>query len=293
MSTIEGSLSATPPRPPGRLLVRRHSLAVRLTHWINVLCFSILLMSGLQIFNAHPELYWGQYGADADHSFLALEAVQQDGALKGVTRIGSLEIPTTGVLGASVINGELRPRGFPTWITIPSYRNLAEGRRWHFFFAWFFVINGFVYLVYGFFAGHFRRDLAPGASELTPRHLAHEVASHARLRFPKGEEARRYNVLQKLTYLGVIFVLLPAMVLSGLTMSPGMNAAVPWLVDLFGGRQSARSIHFISASLLVLFLVVHLAMVVLSGLFNNLRSMITGRYAIETAPAATARETAP
>ena len=240
MSVIENTLTATPPKRPGRLLIRRHSLAVRLTHWLNVLCFSFLLMSGLQIFNAHPELYWGKFGADADHSFLALEAVQDNGALKGVTRIGSVEIPTTGVLGASVINGELRPRGFPTWITIPSYRDLAEGRRWHFFFAWLFVINGFVYLLYGFFAGHFRRDLAPRRNELTPGHLAHEIAEHARLRFPKGEEARRYNVLQKLTYIGVIFVLLPAMVLTGLTMSPGMDAAVPWLVDLFGGRQSAR-----------------------------------------------------
>ena len=285
MSSAE-TLAVATPRPPGRVLVRRHSLAVRLTHWLNVLCFSLLLMSGLQIFNAHPELYWGQYGADADHSFLALEAVNGGGGLAGVTRIGSLEIPTTGVLGASVINGELRPRGFPTWITLPSYRDLAQGRRWHFFFAWLFVINGAVYLLYGLFAGHFRRDLAPSREELTPRHLAHEIADHARLRFPKGEEARRYNSLQKLAYLGVIVLLLPVMVLTGLTMSPGMDAAVPWLVDLFGGRQSARSLHFIAATLLVLFVVVHLAMVLLSGVWNNLRSMITGRYAIDVTPGA-------
>ncbi|HWJ73085.1 MAG TPA: cytochrome b/b6 domain-containing protein [Kaistia sp.] len=281
MTATDSFLSVTP-QPPRRVLVKRHSLAVRLTHWINVLCLSFLLMSGLQIFNAHPELYWGQFGADADHAFLALEAVDDNGALKGVTRIGSVEIPTTGVLGASVINGELRPRGFPTWITIPSYRDLAAGRRWHFFFAWLFVINGFVYLVYGFVAGHFRRDLAPRAGELTPRHLAHEIVAHARLRFPKGEAARRYNVLQKLAYLAVALVLLPLMVATGLTMSPGIDAALPWLVDIFGGRQSARSIHFITASLLVLFVIVHLAMVLLSGVFNNLRSMITGRYAIET-----------
>ncbi|MCX5480710.1 cytochrome b/b6 domain-containing protein [Kaistia geumhonensis] len=268
---------------PRRVLVRRHSGTVRVTHWVNVLCFGILLMSGLQIFNAHPELYWGHYGADADWSFLALEAKRgEGGAIEGVTRIGALEIPTTGVLGASKVNGEIRPRGFPNVATLPGFRDLAEGRRWHFFFAWLFVINGFAYLVYGFLAGHFRRDLAPSRDQLTPRHLWHEIATHARLRFPKGEEARRYNALQKLAYCGVAFVLLPVMVLTGLTMSPGMDAALPWLVDLFGGRQSARSLHFIAATLLVLFVVIHLAMVFASGLFNNLRSMITGRYAIET-----------
>ncbi len=203
-----------------------------------------------------------------------------------MTRIGALEMPTTGVLGASVINGELRPRGFPTWITLPSYRDLAEGRRWHFFFAWLFVINGFVYLLYGFFAGHFRRDLAPSRDQVE----AEPSAARDRRRMPgcasrRARRRRRYNALQKFAYLGVIFVLLPLIVLTGLTMSPGMDAAVPWLVDLFGGRQSARSLHFVAATLIVLFVVVHLAMVVLSGLWNNLRSMITGRYAIETGPA--------
>ena len=265
-----------------RVLIPRHALAVRLTHWVNVLCLSLLLMSGLQIFNAHPELYWGQFGADHDHSFLALEAVEtDDGSLAGVTRIGSLEIPTTGLLGASTINGEVRPRGFPTWATLPSYRDLAEGRRWHFFFAWLFVINGIVYFLWGLLAGHFRRDLLPEGRELAPRHLLHEIATHARLRFPKGEEARRYNALQKLAYCAVVFILLPLMILTGLTMSPGIDAAWPFLVDLFGGRQSARSIHFITASALVLFVLVHLAMVVASGLWNNIISMITGRYAIE------------
>lgn len=289
MSSVETTAVAVPP-PARRMLIRRHSLAVRLTHWLNVLAMSFLLMSGLQIFNAHPELYWGEYGADADRSFLALEAVADGDTLKGVTRIGALEIPTTGSLGASVVDGELRARGFPAWITIPSYRDLAQGRRWHFFFAWLFVINGLVYLVYGFFAGHFRRDLAPSRDQLAPAHIAHEIAEHARLRFPKGEEARRYNALQKLAYLGVVFVLLPVMVLTGLTMSPGMDAAVPWLVDLFGGRQSARSIHFIAASLTVLFVIVHLAMVLVSGVWNNLRSMITGRYAIEADRSVEAKE---
>lgn len=226
------------------VLVHRHAAIVRITHWVNAICLGFLLPSGLQIFNAWPSLYWGQYGADADPALLSIA-------------------------------------GFPSWLTLPSFQDLAAGRRWHLFFAWVFVINGLVYLAYSVWSGHLRRDLVPRNAELAPRHLWREIVDHARLRFPKGEEARRYNVLQKLSYAGVALVLLPLMVLTGLTMSPGMNAAAPFLLDLFGGRQSARTIHFISAALVVLFVLVHLAMVLLSGVWNNLRSMITGRYAIQ------------
>jgi len=252
----------------------------RLTHWLNVLCFCFLLMSGLQIFNAYPRLHWGQYGADADPAFIAIGASESDGEPHGFLKIGSISIPTTGVLGLSKMEGEWTPRAFPDWLTLPSYQDLAAGRRWHFFFAWVFVINGFVYLACGLLTGHFRRDLAPDRHELAPRHLWREIIDHARLRFPAGEQARRYNALQKLTYIAVIAGLLPLMVLTGLTMSPGMDAAFPVLLDIFGGRPSARTLHFISASLLVLFVVVHVAMVILSGPWNNMRSMITGRYAI-------------
>jgi hypothetical protein len=110
-------------------------------------------------------------------------------------------------------------------------------------------------------SGHFRRDLAPKVHELSPRHLGREILDHARLRFPKGEEAKHYNALQKLTYLSVIVALLPLMILTGLTMSPGVDAALPFLVDIFGGPQSARTIHFITASALVFFVIVHVAMV--------------------------------
>ena len=195
--------------------------------------------------------------------------------------LGSLTFETTGLLGASKEGGALAARGFPAWLTIPSYQDLAAGRRWHFFFAWLFAINGAVYLVAGLVSRHFRRDLLPTTTELAPGHLAHEVVTHAKLQFPKGEAARRYNVLQKLSYMGVAFVLLPLMVLTGLTMSPGMDSAFHVLLDIFGGRPSARSIHFICASLLVAFVVVHIVMVLVSGVWNNLRSMITGKYAIE------------
>ncbi|MBD9444333.1 cytochrome b/b6 domain-containing protein [Rhizobium sp. RHZ01] len=268
----------------GRRLIRRHSLTVRLSHWLNVLCMTILLFSGLQIFNAHPALYWGQYGADSDPSFLSLEAVEEGDSVRGVTRVGGLSFDTTGTLGVSNVDGEPTARGFPAWITLPSYQDLATGRRWHFFFAWLCVVNGLIYLGYGLLTRHFRRDLLPTTDELAPAHLAQEIVDHARLRFPRGEKARSYNALQKLTYLLVIFVALPLMIATGLTMSPGFDAFAPWLIDLFGGRQSARTLHFITASSLVAFVVVHVAMVLVSGVFNNMRSMITGRYAIQTEP---------
>ena len=268
-------------RYPRTVVIRRHSIITRFTHWLNVLCLSFLLLSGLQIFNAHPELYWGQYGADGDPAFLTIGADDAGDKPHGFVRIAGLKFPTTGVLGVSNVDGEPTKRAFPEWITIPSFQDLALGRRWHFFFAWLFVINGLLYLGFSLLSGHLRRDLAPKAEELSPRHLGQEVLDHARLRFPKGEKARHYNSLQKLTYLAVIVVLLPLMVLTGLTMSPGLDAAVPVLVEIFGGRQSARTIHFITASGLVLFVVVHVAMVILSGTWNNIRSMITGRYAIQ------------
>lgn len=275
MATIDAGVAT------GRTIIYRHSLLVRLSHWVNVLCMTVLLFSGLQIFNAHPALYWGQYGADNDPSFISMEAVEDGDKAMGVTRVGSLTFNTTGVLGLSQVDGEATARGFPEWLTIPSYQDLATGRRWHFFFAWLFVINGFIYLAYGLLSRHFRRDLLPAGNELTPAHIGHEIVNHARLRFPKGPEARHYNTLQKLTYVAVIFLLLPLMILTGLTMSPGFNAVAPWLLDIFGGRQSARTIHFLTAFSLTAFVVVHVAMVILSGVFNNLLSMITGYYAID------------
>lgn len=269
-------------RPPRRrsILIRRHSAMTRLTHWLNVLCLGILLLSGLQIFNAYPRLHWGQYGADDDPAILTIGAGGSNGEPQGFIRIAGVSIPTTGVLGLSKMDGEWTPRAFPAWLTLPSYQDLAAGRRWHFFFAWVFVVNGLAYLGYGLVSRHIRRDLVPDRHELAARHLWSEIVDHARLRFPSGEQARRYNVLQKLAYIVVIGALLPLMVLTGLTMSPGVDAAFPVLLDIFGGRQSARTLHFVTASLLVAFVVVHVAMVVLSGPWNNMRSMVTGRYAI-------------
>ncbi|WP_293681733.1 cytochrome b/b6 domain-containing protein [uncultured Phenylobacterium sp.] len=265
---------------PQKVLVRRHSVTTRITHWTNVLALLILLMSGLQIFNAHPALYWGAKSTFAD-PWLAMTKQEVRDAPRGITTLGDLKFDTTGLFGWSGKEGMREQRGFPAWATIPSYRSLADGRRWHFFFAWLFVFNGLAYWLIGLLGGHIRKDLLPTRDQLRPRHILHEIGTHARLKFAKGEEARRYNVIQKFTYLLVVALLLPLMVLTGLCMSPGFNATVPWLVDLFGGRQSARTIHFLSATAIVAFVIVHLLLVVLSGLWNNLRSMITGKYAIE------------
>jgi thiosulfate reductase cytochrome b subunit len=259
-------------------LIRRHSLLVRVTHWLNVLCLTILLMSGLQIFNAHPALYWGEI-SDFDHPILALtNRVDRAGRPVGITKAFNREFDTTGFLGVSKGPGDtIAARGFPLWLTLPSYQDLATGRRWHFFFAWLFVLNGAIYLAYST-GGHLVRDLLPSAAEL--KHIGRTAWDHVRLRFPRGDEARSYNAIQKLAYLVVILVILPLMVLSGLTMSPAIDAAFPQLLTVFGGRQSARTIHFLTAFALILFVFVHVMMVVLSGAWNNMRSMITGRYAI-------------
>jgi thiosulfate reductase cytochrome b subunit len=274
---------ASLPRAPGREVIYRHSLAVRLTHWINVLAISLLLMSGLQIFNAHPALYWGQYGADFDPPLLEMAARGPAANPIGVTTIAGHAFTTTGLFGVSPgRHGQPMLQGFPRWSTLPSWRNLATGRRWHFFLAWVFVLNGLIYLLAGVMNGHFRRDLAPTRSQLRPSHILRDVVDHVRLRHPVGEEAKSYNVLQKFAYLVVVFVLLPAMVLTGLSMSPGFDAFAPWLPALFGGRQSARTLHFVSANLIVLFVLVHVVEVFIAGVFNEIGSMITGRYAIRT-----------
>jgi thiosulfate reductase cytochrome b subunit len=264
-----------------REVIHRHSGTVRATHWINVLVLLVLLMSGLQIFNAHPALYFGSKSV-FDDPVLSMRAMRVGGEPKGITTLFGYSFDTTGVfgLGGDAETG-YRRQGFPWSVTLPSYRSLASGRLWHFFFAWVFLINGLVYLIWSFGSGHVRRDLVPSGNEV--KHIGASIAEHARFHVPKGEEAKRYNVLQKLSYLVVALILLPLMLLTGLAMSPGMDAAFSVLLDVFGGRQTARTIHFISASLIVLFVAVHVFMVLVSGVWNNLRSMITGRYVIEPA----------
>ena len=264
-----------PAAPSGRQLVKRHSLVVRITHWVNVVAIFFLLMSGLQIFNATPQLYLG-HKSDFAHPAVSLGAENTASGPIGITSIFGARFDTTGFLGLSTANGRLSVRGFPSWVTLPSYQDLATGRRWHFFFAWIFAINGAVYLIVSLIDRHLWRDLVPSRMDL--RHIGRTIVDHARLHF---EHVREYNVLQKLTYLIMVVVVLPLIVLAGMAMSPGLDAAFPWLVELFGGRQTARTVHFICAMTILAFVLIHVVMVLLSGVWNNLRSMITGRYAVE------------
>lgn len=274
MNTIV-SIPEPIPAPAGGTLVRRHRLSTRVWHWLNAVTIFVMLMSGLMIFNAHPHLYWGKYGANADPAWFSIGST----AKQGFVAVGTTRIPSTGVLGLwTDADGQTQRSAFPYWATLPSGYNLALARRWHLAFAWVLVLGALAYFVRSVANGHVRHDLAPGQSELSLGHIWHDIKSHARLRFPTGVAALKYNILQKMAYLSVLFVLLPLVVLTGVTMSPGMNAAWPWLLELFGGRQSARSIHFIAMALITAFIVVHLLMVVLAGPWNEIRSMITGRY---------------
>lgn len=229
--------------------IAKHKLATRLWHWVNALTVFVLLGSGLMILNAHPNLYWGQYGANFDQPWFRVGWVVEGGRLPG-------------------------------WLTIPSTYNLALARRWHLTFALVLGFGLLAFMIVSLLNGHFRRDLRLRATELAPAHLAHDVREHLALRFHDPERPGAFNVLQKLSYVAVIFGLLPVLIATGLTMSPGFNAAAPWLLDLFGGRQSARSIHFLAAMALALFIIVHLALVILAGPVNEVRSMILGRWRV-------------
>lgn len=285
-SAVETSVPVTPgPATPAARLIYRHTLPIRIMHWINVIALTLMLLSGLQIFNAHPYLYWGNR-SDQGTEWLAL-AAQEDAAgnLVGTTRIGQHQINTTGVLGVSKGNdGTPVARGFPSWLTVPSAGWLAMGRRWHFFFAWVFVLNGLCYIGYSFARKHLQRDMWPTRADW--RGIGRSIIDHIRFKHPHGAEALRYNILQRLAYLTVIFLFGIGIVLMGLAMSPRMDAVLSPLVEAVGGRQSARSIHFIIAWAFVAFVVIHLFEVLVSGVFNQLRGMITGYYKIGPEPAA-------
>lgn len=229
------------PAPPVTRAVYRHRLPVRIWHWTNVVAVFIMIGSGLMISNAHPHLYWGAYGANFDHSWFD-------------------------------------PPKFPGWLTIPSTYNLALGRRWHLLFALLLAFNLMWFMVAGLLTRHFTRDLRFRRAELTPAHLMHDVREHLAFRFHDAAHPERFNVLQKLAYCAALFVFLPMMIGTGLALSPGWDAGAPWLLDLFGGRQSARSLHFIACWALIGFIVVHLVLVILAGPVAEVRSMITGWF---------------
>jgi Ni/Fe-hydrogenase b-type cytochrome subunit len=221
---------------------KRHALGTRLWHWVNALSLVVLFMSGLNISNAHPRLYWGEWGFAAADAWLQV------------------------------------PR-FPGWATIPGYYSLAAARDWHVVFAWVFAVSLLMFMLAALFNGHFGRDIATKARDWRWDAIREDVRAHLRFQFePKHG---KYNFLQKASYGIVLFVLLPLMIVTGMAMSPGMDAAWPVLSEMFGGRQSARSVHFIAAWLLFAFAVVHVLLVLLTGPVRQLRDMITGGRADE------------
>ncbi len=227
--------------------IYRHRLPTRLWHWITAISVIVLLGSGLMILNAHGQLYWGEYGANYDQPWFRVAWLFEGGRVPG-------------------------------WLTIPSTYNLALARRWHLFFALVLAFALLAFMAVSLLNRHFQSDLRIRAKDLAPERLAEDARAHAELRFHDRENPRAYNIFQKLSYAAVIFVLLPLVIFTGLAMSPAMNAAWPWLTDIFGGRQSARSLHFIVAMLLAGFTIVHLALVILAGPLNEVRSMVTGKW---------------
>ena len=276
MATAAPSLSNT------RRVLRHHWL-VRLTHWLNAIAIIVLLMTGLNIFGAHPRLYWGDAGSVDQRERLWLETGASPPWRNptGWIEIAGTRFDTTGFIGVSQSSkGTTSFVAFPHWATLPSGRDLATARTWHFFFAWVIILNGLAWLLYGLFSGRLWREILPKRRQLTRAHLWTDIVEHAKLNFPKGEAALSYEVLQRFAYAGVTLVLIPTVILTGLTMSPGMDAAWPWLDALWGGRQSARSVHFLAMSGIAGFLLLHLALVVLSGPIRQIGAMINGRMTI-------------
>jgi thiosulfate reductase cytochrome b subunit len=226
----------------------RHPALVRVTHWVTTLAFVALLVTGVEILISHPRFYWGETGNVNMHPLF------------------TLPIPAS---------RNMVPTGYG--YVLPDQNGWS--RYLHFEAAWLAVLAGLLYLVFGLFKGHFRQNLFPAMSELSPKSLASSVASHLRFRRPADEEAWSYNALQRLAYLLVIFVLFPLVIWTGLDMSPAFTSVVPGAVTILGGRQSARTLHFFVSILLVLFLLVHILMVWLAGLRKRVGAMITGRFA--------------
>ena len=218
---------------------------MRLTHWITVISFVALLVTGIEILISHPRFYWGEVGNSL------------------MPPLFQIPIPSS----RSTV-----PTGYG--YVLPDQNGWS--RYLHFQAAWALVLTGLVYVIFGVWTRHFRKNMFPAPADRTWRAFRSVIAKHLRLAQPDDAELRSYNVLQRVTYLIVIFVLVPLVIWTGLAMSPGLNAAMPWVVGSLGGRQSARTLHFFVSISLVLFFFVHVAMVVLTGFASRMREMIIG-----------------
>jgi thiosulfate reductase cytochrome b subunit len=233
---------------PATAVRSRHSAVVRVTHWITTLAFLALLVTGVEILISHPRFYWGEAGNVLTPPLF------------------KLPIPAS----RSTV-----PTGYG--YVLPDQNGWS--RYLHFQSAWVAVLTGLLYVVFGLFNGHFRRNLFPARADLSPRGLSLALSQHLRFKPASEEGAWSYNVLQRLTYLLVIFVLFPLIIWTGLAMSPAIASAAPAMVIVLGGQQSARTIHFFVTVSLVLFLLVHVLMVFLAGFRNRVAAMIVGRPA--------------
>jgi thiosulfate reductase cytochrome b subunit len=231
---------------PATTVTWRHSLLVRVTHWITTLCFFALLVTGAELVISHPRFYWGETGNNL------------------TTPLFKLHIPAS---------RSLVPSGYG--YVLPDQNGWS--RYLHFQAAWIVVLTGLLYVISIFFTGHLRKDLLPVKTSLSLRALWTAIAKNLRFQRPSAAEAWSYNLLQRLAYLFVIFVLFPLVVWTGLAMSPAFVSAFPITVNLLGGQQSARTLHFFVSMALVLFLLVHVAMIFLAGFWSRTRAMITGR----------------
>lgn len=224
----------------------RHSFFVRATHWLTTLAFLALLVTGLEIVVSHPRFYWGEVGN-----------VNTEPLFK-------IPIPAS---------RSLVPTGYQ--YTLPDQNGWS--RYLHFQSAWLLVLTGLLYVGVGLFRGHFRRELVPTRSDLSAKRLMASIVDHLRFKRAHPDEAWSYNVLQRLAYLAIIFAGFPLIVWTGLAMSPSFVSAFPWAVNILGGQQSARTLHFFLTGALVLFLLVHVFMVILAGFWSRVRAMVTGR----------------
>jgi thiosulfate reductase cytochrome b subunit len=234
----------------------RHAAFVRVTHWITTISLFALLISGGEIVISHPRFYWGETGNDL------------------TTPLFKIPIPAS---------RDLVPTGY-------NYVLLDQNgwsRYLHFEAAWAAVLTGLLYAIWGVWTGHFRSNLFPAPPDRTWRAFREEITKHLRLKRPNEAEAHSYNVVQRASYLAVIFVLFPLVIWTGLALSPAFDSALPAAVNLLGGRQSARTLHFFISSFLLLFLIVHIAMVIFAGFASRMRAMVTG---IAPAPPPSARE---
>jgi thiosulfate reductase cytochrome b subunit len=245
-SPVEG----TPATIPAATVPARHSALVRITHWVTTLCFFALLVTGIEIVISHPRFYWGETGNVL------------------TTPLFRIPIPSS------------RP-SVPTGYGYVLPDQNGWSRYLHFQAAWIVVLTGLLYVISILFTGHLRRDLLPGKSDLSRQSFSATIAGHLRFARPTEAEAWSYNVLQRLSYLLVIFVLFPLIIWTGLAMSPAFVSAFPITVTSLGGQQSARTIHFFVTIALVLFLLVHVVMICLAGFNSRMRAMITGKVITE------------